>query len=79
MHNYPRFFSKSYAHWKNIIFKLLSDSESANENYTSDSDVLESNPCGEDEERNCRSLVNPKSFAQYLNLDFDTLPVGMEE
>ena len=30
--------------------------------HTSDFDVPKSNPHGEDEDRNCKSLVNPKSF-----------------
>ena len=42
------------------------DSESANENHTSYSDVPESNPRGEDKEQNCTSLVNPKSSARWL-------------
>ena len=40
------------------------DSESVNENHTSYSDVLKSNIHGEDENRNHRSLVNPKSSAR---------------
>ena len=29
-------------------------------------DVPESNPHGEDKDRNCKSLVNPKSSARWL-------------
>ena len=43
-------FSKSYARWKKIIFKLKKDLESANKKYTLDLDVLKSNPRGEDKE-----------------------------
>ena len=35
-------------------------------NHTSNSDVLESNPHGEDEDRNHRSLVNPKFSIRWL-------------
>ena len=37
------------------------DSKSVKENHTLDSDVPESNPHGENEDRNSRSLVNLKS------------------
>ena len=42
-------------------------------------DVLESNPCGEDEERNRKSLLNAKSsLPDDSNLNLDTLSMGME-
>ena len=42
-------------------------------------DVLESNPCGKDEERNRRSLLNVKSsLPNDSNLNLDTLLMGME-
>ena len=46
---------------KNNIFTLYKDSESSNKNYSFNLDVLKSNPHGEDEDRNHRSRVNPKS------------------
>lgn len=66
MHNYLRFFSKSYAQRKNSIFILYKDSKSVNKNYTLDSGVPKSNPHGEDENWNPKSLVNPKSSTWWL-------------
>ena len=43
------------------MFILEKDLKSANENHTLDSDVLESNPHGEDEDWNSKSLINSKN------------------
>ena len=59
-------FSKSYVKWKICIFKLKTNSKSDKEKHTLDLDVLESNPHGEDEERSCKSLINPKFFVRWL-------------
>ena len=60
-----------------LNFKVIK--KSANKNHTSNSDIPKSNPCGEDEERNRKSLLNAKSsLPDDLNLNLDTLLVGME-
>lgn len=38
--------SKSYALWKNCIFKFKTDLKSVNEKHTLNSDVPKPNPCG---------------------------------
>ena len=40
--------------------------KSDKEKHTLDLDVLKSNPHDEDEERSCRSLINPKFFVRWL-------------
>ena len=50
IHNYHRLFLNPMNNIKITFLKLWRDLESVNENHTSDSDVLESNPHGENEE-----------------------------
>ena len=45
-----------------LNFKVIK--KSANKNHTLDSDVSKSNPYGENEDRNHKSLVNPKFSAR---------------
>ena len=45
---------------KKCSFKLKTNLENTSETHTLDSDVPELNPHDEDEERSCKSLVNPK-------------------
>ena len=42
------------------------DLENDNDKCTLDSDVLKSNPRGENEKQSCRSLINPKFSTQWL-------------
>ena len=49
---------------KYYFFTLKKKLKSAKENHTLDSNVPESNPHGEDEDQNHRSLVNMKSSTQ---------------
>ena len=68
IHNYPRLFLNSMhteKKEKNIL-RLYKDLESANKNHSSNSDVPVWNPHGEDDDRNRKSLVNPKSFTRSL-------------
>ena len=51
---------------KKCNFKLKTDLENTSETHTLDSDVPELNPHDEDEERSCKSLVNPKFSVWWL-------------
>ena len=64
MHNYPKLFLNPMHNGKIAFLNFKVIKKSANKNHTSNSDIPESNPCGEDEERNHKSLVNPKFSAR---------------
>ena len=62
MHNYPKLFLNPMHSGKTTFLYFKRIQKSANESHALDSDVPESNPHGEDEDQNCRSIVNPKFF-----------------
>ena len=65
MHNYPTLFLNPM-HKGKITFLYFKRIQKVLTNHTLYLDVLESNPHGEDEDRNRKSLVNPKSSSWWL-------------